>query len=635
MTIIEGKRLAGTLMLVWVAAACFTTPAWAVDYTWDPTSGDGQITEGSGNLDTATSNWTSDGGATNASVTGTNPFGEDLKFGGGAAGTAGTVTLTETARQFGSIETFTPNAGTYDLDLNGNSLILRRSANTIRIGEDVTISDGAGGGELRIWGSAQFRFTASKILSITGVLANQNAGILSVVIGGTLDLSGVNTFTSDITLSNQSQLVLSGAGQLGSGTYAGTITMNQGSDFTYASSADQTLSGVIDDDAPESQSNDIFMTGAGILTLTGANTFGGRTFINGGTLVAGANDVPATSGALGNGGEIDFGGGTLQYATGITQDYSSRIVNSASAITVDTNGEDVAWTTDLSSTNTGGLTKEGTGKLTIEADSDYTGVTTVNAGTLQLYNGSGTPGLSSTYQINNGTTLELVNASSFILVGGTDDFTFDNTGGGTIDLTGNILWRSPTIETTGGPKNTVSGDRFNMQNTYSSIYTVADGPDDIDLEVSVRHDRGAIVKNSTGLLALTDPTNNMSQSGNTLTINAGTVEVADSGSLNGGNYAQNITNNGTFEYNSTAAQALSGDMSGTGALVKDNASTLTLSGTNSYSGTTTVTNGTLLVNGTNSGSGAVSVANGATLGGDGSIGGTVTIASGGMLSPGN
>ena len=63
--------------------------------------------------------------------------------------------------------------------------------------------------------------------------------------GGTLDLSGVNTFTSALTLNNQSQLVISGAGQLGSGSYAGNITMNQGTDFTYASSADQTLSGII------------------------------------------------------------------------------------------------------------------------------------------------------------------------------------------------------------------------------------------------------------------------------------------------------------------------------------------------------------------------------------------------------
>jgi len=59
----------------------------------------------------------------------------------------------------------------------------------------------------------------------------------------------------------------------------------------------------------------------------------------------------------------------------------------------------------------------------------------------------------------------------------------------------------------------------------------------------------------------------------------------------------------------------------------------TLNGVNTYSGLTTVTNGTLLING-QIGAGAVSVQAGATLGGSGAIGGVVTVAAGGTLSPG-
>ena len=197
-----------------------------------------------------TTNWTTTVGATNElGGTGSDPFEEDLIFGGGTAGTAGTVTLTETGNDYGSIEFLATNAGTYTIDLNGQEVELRRSANTFLIGEDATITDIAGGGTLTLNGSRQFNFTdSSKTLSISAVIAG-GGGTYSVGTGGTLDLSGVNTFTSALTLNNQSQLVISGAGQLGSGSYAGNITIDAGcTDFTYASSADQTLSGVISDD---------------------------------------------------------------------------------------------------------------------------------------------------------------------------------------------------------------------------------------------------------------------------------------------------------------------------------------------------------------------------------------------------
>jgi autotransporter-associated beta strand protein len=69
---------------------------------------------------------------------------------------------------------------------------------------------------------------------------------------------------------------------------------------------------------------------------------------------------------------------------------------------------------------------------------------------------------------------------------------------------------------------------------------------------------------------------------------------------------------------------------GTGNLYKMGAATLTLSGANSYTGTTDVTAGKLLVNGANIGTGAVTVSSLATFGGTGSIGGNVTYASGAL-----
>ena len=75
------------------------------------------------------------------------------------------------------------------------------------------------------------------------------------------------------------------------------------------------------------------------------------------------------------------------------------------------------------------------------------------------------------------------------------------------------------------------------------------------------------------------------------------LELGDAGRLINGNYSANITNDGIFRHNSTNDQTLNGIISGTGAVEKDNTSTLTLTGANSYTGDTTVSGGTLRLTG--------------------------------------
>lgn len=82
----------------------------------------------------------------------------------------------------------------------------------------------------------------------------------------------------------------------------------------------------------------------------------------------------------------------------------------------------------------------------------------------------------------------------------------------------------------------------------------------------------------------------------------------------------------------TLSSAITDTNGNVNRVVKSGLGTATLTGDNSHTGTTTVSEGHLLVNGLLSGAGMVSVAYGATLGGTGSISGPVNVS--GVLSPG-
>ena len=107
------------------------------------------------------------------------------------------------------------------------------------------------------------------------------------------------------------------------------------------------------------------------------------------------------------------------------------------------------------------------------------------------------------------------------------------------------------------------------------------------------------------------------------TIEGGTLKISTStsptsaGSLGGGNYTYDITiaSAAVLQYSSSAVQTLAGNISGAGSLVKDgNASTLVLTGTDIYTGGTTVSVGTLQVGaGGTIGSASGSITNNAVL----------------------
>jgi autotransporter-associated beta strand protein len=121
----------------------------------------------------------------------------------------------------------------------------------------------------------------------------------------------------------------------------------------------------------------ITKTGTGTITLSGANSYTGGTNLSGGTL-------GFASGSLGSSGSITFNGSsTLQWASGNSQDVSSRIVMKAGVTsTFDTNGNNVTFASAMGNSTTGALAKAGAGSLTLAGTETYQGATVVHAGSL-------------------------------------------------------------------------------------------------------------------------------------------------------------------------------------------------------------------------------------------------------------
>ena len=124
------------------------------------------------------------------------------------------------------------------------------------------------------------------------------------------------------------------------------------------------------------------------------------------------------------------------------------------------------------------------------------------------------------------------------------------------------------------------------------------------------------------------------------TINGGTLQLGDGSVGNTGTLSAStaislgdaVNGTGTLAINHAGAFTLANTITGAGNLIQLGTGTTTLTGTDGYTGTTTVSAGTLLVNGSISAS-ATTVQTGGTLGGSGSTG-AVTVSSGGFLSPG-
>jgi autotransporter-associated beta strand protein len=175
--------------------------------------------------------------------------------------------------------------------------------------------------------------------------------------------------------------------------------------------------------------------GTSTLIFGAANTYSGTT-----TLAAGRLRLDNAA-ALGGGGSLSFTGGTLQYSGSNTADYSARILGSTSMIAVDTNGQSVSFASALASSNVGGLTKSGSGTLTLAADNAFTGLTTISGGTLQIGTGGSSGAVTGGIVLSNAASVVFDRATDLTYAGsisGTGSLT--KRGAGSLTLSGSNLF---------------------------------------------------------------------------------------------------------------------------------------------------------------------------------------------------
>jgi fibronectin-binding autotransporter adhesin len=292
-----------------------------------------------------------------------------------------------------------------------------------------------------------------------------------------------------------------------------------------------------------------------------------------------------------------------------------------------------------------GLTKNGSGTLTISNANTYSGETVVAAGTLTLADGS----LTTSDITNSGAVIYNLTGSQTVGYPISGTGTLTKNGNGTLTMsvdqpiTGGVIVNAGTLRVTVG--------NFAGRFTPSAI-TVNAGA---TLLGEAYHALGGgttslTLNHGTWLLAHEDYQQNITMMDG-LIANAGSGEVRV-GYAGSGNLALHVANSvagsvisapintvsGTVIINAARGAAtsdltISGAMYNGGGILMTGNGIVTLAGTNTYTGATTVSNGTLIVNG-RLGNTAVEATAAGTLAGTGSIAGPVTIDGGGILRAG-
>ncbi len=562
-------------------------------------NGSGALTLGAANTATANGSITLNQGTlniNNATALGTSA--STLTIAGGTIDntSAGAITLSNNnAQNWNGDFAFT---GTRDLNLGTGAVTMNASRTVTVNGGNLTVGGAIGGvgfgltkagaGTLTLSGNNTYSGGATLNL---GTLNINNAAALGAtastftITGGMID----NTSAAAITLSNNNaqnwngDFAFTGTKDLNLGT--GAVTMNASRTVT-VNGRNLTVGGVIG-----GSGFGLTKKGAGTLTLSGNNTYTGLTTVDNSTTASNNSVVTVSNNqSAATGGWLIGNSNVADVKTTVNFDSTSTIVTAASnfmriGATASTN-QDQTLNVAGSVTNNGTLDVLRTGLVNLNNGGAWT-----QAGAMNLTAVGGFP------------------ANLKVNAGGAFTYTGANVSAATIKM---------TLGAAGGQSIvTING---------TGVFTTAAGFEQTsnvvaDNGVRVAFTNGGTLKLSQNVTALSTQVN----------FNLGT----GGGVIDTNGFNTTLSGIVTWGTSSGANLAQRSGIDGGGGLTKKGDGTLTLTGNNTYTGSTTVNSGTLKIDGGSIGTSDVTVTGGILASGtSGTIGKTVTVNSGAKLGAG-
>ena len=417
-----------------------------------------------------------------------------------------------------------------------------------------------------------------KVGSGTLVLSGANNYVGNTVInGGTLQAGAANTFAkfSGVVLATGGTLDLNNFDQTvgsiadGPSNGIGTIILGTATLTTGRDNTSTTFSGGING------GGGLIKVGAGTLTLAGTSTYTGTTAVNGGTLIL----APTTSGTplLDFHSALSVGGGAFQL-TGIASNSTSQTL---SGLTITGGNNVIAVNGNLGSSTILDLRGSG-GSLGI----------TRNAGVVDFRTTSGTLGVDVEIQTHQGNdSTGILGAWATVNNGAALAF---NDGADNIVAYNNYNDIDQTVTLTDNPSSNV---RINTDSGGTSNNVINPGTTNLNT-LTQNVASNSTVDTSPGTLRMGSVTGVggifITPSGGNLTIGtaagSGNLTAGGGATANGELILENYSSSGTLLINSTVTDNGSGSVSVT---VAGSGITALASGSNSYTGTTTILSGTL------------------------------------------